>query len=127
MTSYLYHQDRRSNGGDKFEWKNPNGSTFHFSKGIPYRVTQRVKVNSPNVANGEDQIWINGVEVFNKRDIRFRGNVAPSEARVSQLKYHSYFGGNLPSAPTYDSYIDYCHMYILSCVPDFTKAPGTCR
>ncbi|MFO1241673.1 MAG: hypothetical protein U1E36_00480 [Rickettsiales bacterium] len=71
---------------------------------------------------------MNGVEVFNKRDITFRGKVDSSVARVSMLKYHSYFGGkNFDDTPSYDSYVDYCWMYVMSCVPDFTKPPGTCR
>lgn len=128
MTAYLYYQNRGSGCGTKFHWQNPSGSAFHFTKGTPYRVTQRVKVNTPGQANGEDQIWVNGVEVFNKRDITFRGNVDPSVARVSMLKYHSYFGGkSIQDAPSYNSYVDYCWMYVMSCVPDFTKPPGTCR
>lgn len=124
---YLYHQDRGTGCGDPTTWKNPNGSTFTFQQDRVYRITQRVKVNTPNQPNGEDQVWVDGVQVAYRNNIRFRGAVDPSVARVSMLKYHSYFGGKAPFAPDYDSYIDYGGLYVMSCAPDFAKAAGTCK
>ncbi len=124
---YLYHQNRGTGCGDPTTWKNPDGSTFKFEKNKFYRITQRVKVNTPNQPNGEDQVWVNGVQVAYRNNLTFRGAVAPSEARVSMLKYHSYFGGKSPYAPDYDSYLQYGTLFVMSCTPDFTKPTGTCK
>ena len=51
-----------------------------------------------------------------------------SQGRVSQLKYHSYFGGSTKGfAPARDSYIEYGPIYVLRCAPNLDSAPGRCR
>lgn len=127
MTVYLYFQDRDNGCGVKFTWKNPDGSQFAFEKNHTYRVTQYVKVNTPNQPDGIDRIWIDGTQVFDKTDIVWRGVVAPSVARVSQLKYHVYFGGkSFDDTPSYESRVTIGDLYIMSCKPNFSKAPGSC-
>jgi hypothetical protein len=127
MTTYLYFQDRDGNCGIKYQWKNPDGSNFHFVRDRTYRVTQYIKVNTPGVANGIDQVWVDGVQVYSKNDIEWRGNVSPSEARVDQLMYHVFFGGeNINDTPTYDSYVHFGEIFVMSCRPDFSRPAGTC-
>ena len=128
MTVYVYHQLKKNRCGEGGIWKNPDGSRFKFTKGREYRVTQRVKVNTPNVSNGENQIWVDGVEVFDRRDYRFRGNVSASTARVDLIKYHNYYGGSIiKCAPSYKSYVDIGKMFVQTCAPDFSKPPGNCK
>lgn len=125
--AYLYHQDRKSGCGDNFAYTNSDGSEFHFEQGKTHRITQRVKVNTPNENDGELQIWVDGKEVVNKRDVRWRGDVDPSEGRVSVIMYASFFGGKGESwVPANDSYIDYGPMYLMSAAPDFSQPPGGC-
>ena len=126
VTLYLYDQNRDGRCGTKIAYVD-GGKPFRFVTGRKYRLTQRVKVNAPGAANGEIQIWVDGRQVLLKRDLRLRGNVAASQGRVSQLKYHSYFGGdNQGFAPARDSYIDYGPMYVLKCMPNLNNAPGRC-
>lgn len=126
--AYPYHQDRNHTCGDLFPWRNKSGTQFQLSKYKVYRVTQRVRVNTPNQYNGIDQVWINGSPVLNITGVRWRGNVAPTTARVDQLLYHSYSGGkSVDQAPKYDSYTHFCNMYVMRCMPDFAGVPGTCK
>jgi hypothetical protein len=123
---YLYHQNRRNRCGDKFYYR-MNGQPFRFVTGQQYRVTQWVKVNTPNALNGEAEVWIDGKQVLLMKNLRLRGSVSAATARVDQVKYHSYFGGdNLRFAPKRDSYTEYGKMYVTTCKPNFAKAPGNC-
>ena len=128
MTLYLYHQDRNNTCGDKFAYIDDKGNPIRFVTGGKYRLTQRVKINTPDKYDGIIQIWVDGRLVLNKTGIRLRGKVSLSQAMISQLKYHSYFGGDSREfAPSHDSFIDYGSLYVMTCVPDFSKVPGTCR
>jgi hypothetical protein len=123
---YLYHQTRSNRCGDKFYYR-MNGKPFKFQTGKRYRITQRVKVNAPNALNGEVEVWVDGKQVVLMRNLRLRGNVSATTARVDQIKYHSYFGGDNPRfAPKRDSYTEYGRMYVTACKPSFAKAPGQC-
>ena len=123
---YLYSQNRNNRCGDKFYYR-MDGKPFKFVTGKRYRVTERVKVNSPSALNGEAEVWINGKQVLLMKNLRLRGHVSTSTARVDQIKYHSYFGGdNLRFAPKRDSYTEYGKMYVMTCKPNFSKAPGNC-
>lgn len=125
---YLYDQDRTSTCGQHFPYKDAQGKPFQFATGRQYRITERVQVNTPNVNNGEIQIWVDGRETLFKKGIRLRGKVSATQGMVSQLKYHSYFGGKgTKFAPSRDSYIDYGALYVSACMPDFARAPGACR
>jgi hypothetical protein len=126
---YVYDQDRKTRCGYFVDYINPNGTKFQFVLNRTYRLTQRVRINTPNERNGEIQVWIDGVKVVDRRSLRLRGIVNDaSVARVSQVKYHSYFGGStLNYAPRVDSYIDYGAVYLMDCTPDFGQAPGTCQ
>lgn len=128
LSLYLYHQDRKSRCGDNFSFLDAKGKPFQAVTGKQYRLTERVKINTPNAFNGEVQVWIDGRQVILKTGIRLRGKVGPTQAIVSQVKYHSYFGGStFKFAPSRDSFIDYGAMYVTTCAPSFAKAPGTCR
>lgn len=128
VTLYLYDQNRSGSCGTKIPYLEAPGKPFKFVTGRQYRLTQRVKINAPGAANGEIQIWVDGRQVLLRRDLRLRGNVAASQGRVSQIKYHSYFGGdNRGFAPARDSYIEYGPMYVLNCAPNLNVAPGRCR
>lgn len=129
MKAYLYYSNKTSTCGDKQDWTNPNGGgIFKFTKNRYYRVTQRIKINTPNVSNGEIEMWVDGQRVFSRNNMRWRGAVSPSVARVDQVMYQAFFGGeSINHTPTYRSSMDFGWMYVMSCAPDFTKAPGTCQ
>lgn len=123
--SYLYYQGRKGTCGDTFMW---DSGKFKLSKNKLYRITQRVKVNTPGKADGVDEIWVDGNKVLDKKGIRWRGDVSPSTAMVDQVLYHSYSGGkSVTKAPKFDSYARFCDMYVMSCEPDFDAVPGTCK
>lgn len=87
-----------------------------------------MKVNTPGQPNGEEQIWVDGRQVFSKTDIVWRGAVDPSVARVDMLKYHNYFGGDgLDKTPSYDSYVTFSTMSVMSCQPNLSGPVGTCH
>jgi hypothetical protein len=74
------------------------------------------------------QIWVDGRQVLFQRGLRLRGSVPTSQGQISLVKYHSYFGGDTKAfAPANDSYTEYGTMYLMTCMPNFSGAPGRCR
>ena len=124
---YLYHQDRKASCGDRIDYRAADGGKFHFVRGREYRITERVRVNTPDAHDGEVQVWVDGAEAVDEKGLRLRGDVDPSNAKVSEIKYHSYFGGGPRSAPSHDSYIDYGPMQVLTQAPDFAAPIQACR
>jgi hypothetical protein len=126
-TAYIYVQDRSGRCGMHVPLQAGQGGQFKFVTGRKYRVTMRVKVNTPNQANGQVQIWIDGNQVLNRSNFRLRGSVGASSGRLGKMFYHSFFGGNTKAwAPARDSYIEYGPMHVTRCKPNFGQAPGTC-
>lgn len=123
---YLYHQDRKSGCGDRVPYVGPDGRPFRFVEGRTYRLTERVRVNTPGAADGTVEVWVDGVRVVDRQGLRLRGDVPTDVGRVSELKYHSYFGGKQPAAPDFDSYIDYGPVRVLDRLPDFAAPVPPC-
>lgn len=125
---YIYDQLRDApSGGRKLPMKKPwpGGSQLYLIKGTKYRWTQRVKINTPNVADGELEHWIDGVRVFKSTTMKWRGPVNlppvsnPNAARVAGWKPHNYYGGNHCDGPHYDSYVKFGTFYYRTTPPDF--------
>ena len=69
-------------------------------------VRQRVVMNSPGVGDGIVQVWVDGVQVYDRRDIEFRSASYPSLG-IEGIAMHLWRGGNSNSYTSdYDVLVD---------------------
>ncbi len=74
IVSYLYHMDKPGNCGDTRNWyyNNDAADRVTIGPGKWYQIECRVKINTPGVADGLIQAWIDGVQVQDIRNMRWR-------------------------------------------------------
>ncbi|MEM6364209.1 MAG: polysaccharide lyase [Planctomycetota bacterium] len=96
---YLYHLDQRERYGDDF----PLNVRFQANRW--YDIRQRVTVNREHQNDGRVQVWVDGQEVLDQRNLRLRlGNAAP----VDLFYFSTFFGGRGSDwAPSTDQSIDF--------------------
>lgn len=101
---YLYHMDQRKDYADDFSLG------VRFVPNRWYQIRQRVQVNEPDLANGSIQIWVDGRQVLDQRNLRLRsGNQAP----VDCFYFSTFFGGSGQDwAPKTDQSIDFAGMTV---------------
>jgi len=74
----------------------------YFVKGKWNKIKQRVVLNSPGVANGVLQVWINDIQMINYSGIIYRINKA---VKINGFYISSFFGGSSSTwAPLKDEY-----------------------
>ncbi|SER27430.1 hypothetical protein SAMN05421690_10164 [Nitrosomonas sp. Nm51] len=100
LGNYVYHLDSQSNYGDMISW---NNTLSLLQKNRWYAVEQFLKLNDPDMANGELTVWIDGRKVFHKSDFRFRET---TELKIESLWLNFFHGGTAKPASTYFVYID---------------------
>jgi hypothetical protein len=104
MVAYVYHLDQKDRYGDQWELDRT------FTPGKWYRLTQRVRVNSANRADGIFQVWVDGELVLDRHDVRFRTGTF---AQVDHFLFSTFFGGSDASwAPEIDSLAYFDHFRI---------------
>ena len=81
---YMYHLGQKTRYGDGLPLNRS------FTRGRWYHIKQRVKVNTPDRADGELEVWVDGKRVLYRRHIRYR-NV--SGAQVDALYFSTFHGG----------------------------------
>lgn len=95
LVQYVYHPDQPTIYGEDFPW-----AAAAVTPGVWYRVETRVVMNTPGKRNGIIQSWLNGEQVLDIRNIRFRD---VSSFAVDALKFETFFGGGDSSwAPSRD-------------------------
>jgi hypothetical protein len=119
---YCYHQQRPGECGNKMPWSGPA-----VPKDREVRYTERVKINTPGVADGQVQIWIDGKEVFNRTDLMLRGvptdptmPAKSARALIGLVKEHNYFGGSDESGPRWDCDARFRCARVQNFAPDFS-------
>jgi hypothetical protein len=101
---YVYHADMKSDFGD----------TWYFSKALErgkwHDIRLAIKLNTPAAKpggkgrnNGLLRGWLNGRQVFEKRDIRFRD---VDTLKIRNAWFHFYHGGGQPASTDYRLWID---------------------
>jgi len=66
LVLYFYHLNQKSTYGDTVRL----GATLDRNRW--YRLTQRIRVNSPGRSNGILQIWVNAKQVYSREDVEYR-------------------------------------------------------
>lgn len=121
MRAYLYHQDRTNACGDS-----DSLSPGALPVGQWTRLTQRVQVNTPGQRNGVVQIWVNGRQAYSRTNLRLRGTVSPSTARIDRVIIQPFRGGADSSwAVSRDTTMELSTVYLLTCVPHWDGGPTT--
>lgn len=96
---YLYHPDQPSKWGEDLQW----GRNFPKNQWIT--VETRIKMNTPGHKDGVVQSWMNGQQILNRTNIRFRD---VDSFGVDSFMFSTFFGGSGSEwAPTKDEYIDF--------------------
>jgi len=99
---YLYHMDRPGKWGDDVVLRSPAGEALFFEPDTWIHLKQRVRINTDNQANGEVQIWFNGVEALSLSGLRFVND----GSKVDTFYISTFHGGNSPGwGPLNDSNI----------------------
>lgn len=92
---YVYHLDQPKHFGDYFEWDAPP-----LEKGKWYQVKTFVRLNTPGKRDGIITTWLDGKEVLNKHELRFR---LGDDLRIERFLFSVFFGGTGPEwAPSRD-------------------------
>jgi hypothetical protein len=67
-------------------------------------IEQRIVMNTPGVADGIFEVWLNGVKGLSLTNVVFRSSSRPTLG-ISQVYWSYFYGGGTSDAPTSDSYI----------------------
>jgi hypothetical protein len=100
---YCYHADMQGIYGDNWYWAGGAlGAGGAMARGRWYQVELYVKNNTPGSNDGILRAWVNGVQVYEKTDVRFRD---VDTLHVERVWFDFYYGGTW-TAPA-DMYIDF--------------------
>ena len=93
IVQYVYHPDSPDpNGfGEDFDWDDgPSGDWKFFEPDRWYHLRHRVVMNTPGQHDGVVQAWLDGVQVLDRNDVRFR-DIGSIE--IDQMYFSTFFGG----------------------------------
>lgn len=108
---YFYYIDMNSKYGESVD------SGIYFETGKWYRLTQRIKLNEDNLSNGIMQVWIDGVEVINNTNIRYR---LWGKGNIDSFYFSTFHGGADESwMPQNDSYALFDNFKVTKNKPQF--------
>lgn len=101
LGSYAYHADMKDSSGDPWAWN--DGVSGVVENNRWYAIEQYVKLNTPGETNGIFRAWVDGHQVFEKTNIRFRH--VPS-LKIETIWFNVYHGGVAPAPKDMSLYID---------------------
>lgn len=94
---YFYHMDMKHKWGDAVKMN------VTFNTGKWYNIKQRIKLNNADNFDGIMQVWVDGKQVINDNNVRYR--IAP-QGDIDTFYFSTFHGGNTVDwAPKNDSYI----------------------
>jgi hypothetical protein len=100
---YVYHADMPGQYGDNWYWSGgsigPNGVAV---RGQWYQIETYVRNNTPGTNDGVLRAWVDGQQVYEKSDIRFRD---VDTLHVERIWFDIYYGGTW-TAPV-DMYVEF--------------------
>ncbi len=100
---YVYHADMQGTYGDNWFWAGgPLGPGGALEVGRWYQIEAYVRINTPGENDGILRGWVDGTQVFDRTDVRFRDT---DELRIEQVWFDLYYGGNW-TAPA-DMYVEF--------------------
>lgn len=88
LVVYLYHMDQAGIFGEDIS------TGVWMAKDQWVTIKQRVKLNTGNNANGQLQVWVNGLQKINRNNVRYMTN---GSKRIDTFYFSTFHGGNDPS------------------------------
>ncbi|KAB1068065.1 hypothetical protein F6U93_07975 [Tamlana haliotis] len=108
---YFYFIDMSSKYGDAVK------SGISFETGKWYRLTQRIKLNENNLSNGIMQVWIDGTEVINNTNVRYR---LWDQGKIDSFYFSTFHGGASDDwSPQNDSFALFDKIKVTKLKPEF--------
>jgi hypothetical protein len=101
LGSYLYHADMKDTYGDSLTWIYNDASIIHKNKW--YEIEQYISLNTPSENDGVLRVWINGILVYNKTDIRLTDD---ENLPIESVWLNVYHGGISKAHKDISLYID---------------------
>lgn len=111
-TTSGFTQDGRQE--DRTFFFNADGNRTEFVSDQWYQITQRIKMNTPGVFDGIQQIWVDGNLVLDESDLQFR---LTDQFSIDQVYFSTFFGGNDDWRTSKDETI-YFDDFVVSVVDD---------
>lgn len=97
---YFYWVENQGDWGMDLEL---NGEKFQ--PGTWHRLTQHIKINSPEKADGFMEVWFDGRKSLVKNDIRFR---IGDQGRIDSIYFSTFHGGNSKDwGPRVDCFVQF--------------------
>ena len=97
LVIYCYHMDKPGTWGEDFELD------YTFERETWYKLTQRIRLNTPGQKNGEIQVWVNDQEALFIDTLRFR---LIDTVKIDKFYFSTFYGGSSPDwAPLTDQHI----------------------
>ncbi len=85
LGQYVYHPAQPKNFGDFFPWDTPPLETEKW-----HQIKTFVRLNTPGKRDGIITTWLNGKQVLDKRDLRFR---IGADLKIERFLFAVFFGG----------------------------------
>ena len=83
---------------------------WRFQPGSWYKLTQEIKLNNPDQADGEIRLWVNDAPVIDQKEVTFR---TVDSLKINGIFFSTFFGGGDASwATPQDTYIDFADFSI---------------
>ncbi|NEQ54679.1 MAG: hypothetical protein F6K11_31890 [Leptolyngbya sp. SIO3F4] len=84
--------------------------TWQYQPGIWYKLEQELKLNTPNLADGELRLWVNDNLVLEQTELLFR---TVDSLKIDGIFFSTFFGGGDPSwATPQDTYVDFANFSV---------------
>ena len=99
--NYVYHLDQQGNYGSSWIWNQSGGALLENNRW--YCVEQYIHLNAPGEANGVLTTWLDGKQVFSKKNIEFR---ASTDLKIEEVWFNVYHGGTANAKKTQHLFID---------------------
>lgn len=84
---YLYDQNRIEACGEESDLN------YKFEIGKLQKIVLKIKINTPGLDDGQVSVWINNQNLKILKNLKLRGNVAPSEALIDTFMFSTFYGG----------------------------------
>ncbi|EGG98175.1 hypothetical protein imdm_426 [gamma proteobacterium IMCC2047] len=88
MGSYVYHLDQHGAYGSMWSWNKSGGALLKNNRW--YCIEQYVRLNTPGESDGVLRVWLDGREVFEKTDMKFRTS---RRLKIEEVWLNIYHGG----------------------------------
>ena len=107
LAGYMYVANKPVRFGWEILWDDGLEAQAYLNRGSWNRLEMRYVMNTPGIANGIIQAWLNGNLALDRRNLLFRSE-GGNQIGIDQFFFSSFYGGSAPIfAPANDQYICY--------------------